>query len=297
VQWTGLFVCYGDMVLRIRMEDIAPGRDYRAAYVALSARRGRGTLHDHDFHEVMWVLGGSGTHELAGRALPLTVGDLVLVRPADGHRIEAAGQKRLELVNVAFRSELWHAFMALAGHAPAAASWDEAESPPLAHVDEPERTRFTVDVDRLLQAHHSREDQVELLCYLSAVVRLLVPEPRRPLVDIAGEPDWLTRACRAMYEPENLRVGFSRFVSLSGVSDGHLARTVRRYRGRTPVELITELRLTRAAVLLEATATPVSEVALESGFDNISYFHRRFRQRFGRTPRAHRFAAGRQLAP
>lgn len=285
-------------MLSLRLQDVAPDRDYRAAYVALQARLGGGTLHDHDFYEVMWVLAGRGTHRVSGQALPLAVGDLVLVRPGDRHRVEVAAQKRLDFVNVAFRAGLWRAFLALAGQTPAARSWDAGDTPPAVHVEEPDRTSFNAEVDRLLQAYDGPGSQLELLRYLGAVVGLLAPERRRPPIGSgAGEPDWLRQAARGMHEPENLRIGFSRFVSLCGVSEGHLARALRRYRGQTPVEFITELRLRRAAMLLESTSAPIGEVALESGFDNLSYFHRRFRQRFGSTPRAFRLSVRRQIAP
>ncbi|MDQ6773926.1 MAG: AraC family transcriptional regulator [Candidatus Dormibacteraeota bacterium] len=298
-------------MLSLRIAEVAPGGDFRAAFTSLRARGRSVTLHDHDFHEVMWVVAGSGTHVVAEGALPLREGDLVLVRPRDRHRIEVATHGKLDFVNVAFRSELWWAFTALARNASAARAWDESETTPIVHLDEPERSRFTADVDQVLQAHDksrahdspggqsgSTGSQLALLQFLGAVVRQLVPESTQPSEgDRSDEPGWLSQACRAIREPENLQAGYDRFVSLSGVSRGHLARALRRHRGLTPAQFITQLRLRRAALLLEITRTPVGEVALESGFDNISYFHRRFRERFGRTPRAFRLDARRRLVP
>lgn len=282
----------------LRLSNVAPHRDHHAAYVVPQPRQASGIAHDHDFHEVMWVVAGSGTHVVAGRPIPLAAGDLVLVRPGDRHRIEAPAPRRLEFVNVAFRSEVWRSFAALAGHSATAGSWDEAETPPLVHVGEPARSHFTAEVDRFLRVDDRSGDLLELLRYLGGVVRLLAPEP--PPADLDGgadEPGWLSDACRAIREPANLQRGFRRLVRLSGVSEGHLARSFRRYRGTTPVEFITELRLRRAAALLEVTSAPVGDVALEVGFDNLSYFHRLFRRRFGSTPRAFRLGASRRLIP
>ena len=48
------------------------------------------------------------------------------------------------------------------------------------------------------------------------------------------------------------------------------------------------LRLTKAAQLLKESELSVGEVAQSVGFSDQSYFDRRFRERFGCTPRDYR---------
>ncbi len=48
--------------------------------------------------------------------------------------------------------------------------------------------------------------------------------------------------------------------------------------------LISELRLERAAALLEKQAVSVSEAAYAVGYDSVSHFSRRFKERFGKSP-------------
>jgi AraC-like DNA-binding protein len=66
-------------------------------------------------------------------------------------------------------------------------------------------------------------------------------------------------------------------------------------------ERLHELRLQRAlALLLEADRRRISDIALDSGFSDISHFNRLFRARFGDTPsgvRAQRQTPGPDLAP
>ena len=54
--------------------------------------------------------------------------------------------------------------------------------------------------------------------------------------------------------------------------------------GVTPSEWVLGERIRRAQRLLVATGLSVADVALEAGFDNLSHFHRRFRERVGETP-------------
>jgi AraC family transcriptional activator of tynA and feaB len=55
--------------------------------------------------------------------------------------------------------------------------------------------------------------------------------------------------------------------------------------GRSFGRLVLEGRLDRCAKGLAADSTPITEVALRWGFNDLSHFSRTFRQRFGKTPR------------
>jgi AraC-like DNA-binding protein len=61
--------------------------------------------------------------------------------------------------------------------------------------------------------------------------------------------------------------------------------------GKTLVQYLHELRVGHACRLLLETDRSVSEVALESGFSNLSNFHRRFREQKGLCPGEFRAAA------
>ena len=54
--------------------------------------------------------------------------------------------------------------------------------------------------------------------------------------------------------------------------------------GEAPVEFIRRVRLNRAAKLIENKFGNLSEVALEVGFNNPSYFAECFKKQFGITP-------------
>ena len=56
--------------------------------------------------------------------------------------------------------------------------------------------------------------------------------------------------------------------------------------GKTPMELIFDYRLERAAALLAAGEGGVGEIAYAVGFRSVSHFTNRFRERFGVTPTA-----------
>lgn len=67
-----------------------------------------------------------------------------------------------------------------------------------------------------------------------------------------------------------------------------LSREIKRRTGRTYTELTQERRLQQAAWLLEHTRQRISDIAASVGYENVSYFHRIFRKRFGLSPKKYR---------
>lgn len=67
-----------------------------------------------------------------------------------------------------------------------------------------------------------------------------------------------------------------------------LSKEIRKRTGRNYTELIQTRRLSQATYLLTNTSKSVIEIAMEVGYDNISYFHRIFYKKYGMTPRNYR---------
>jgi signal transduction histidine kinase/DNA-binding response OmpR family regulator len=72
------------------------------------------------------------------------------------------------------------------------------------------------------------------------------------------------------------------------MSREHLYRKVRALTGESPSSLIRLMRLKRAASMLENGEKNITRVAYNAGFASLSYFARRFREYYGKTPSAYR---------
>ena len=75
----------------------------------------------------------------------------------------------------------------------------------------------------------------------------------------------------------------------AGLSPYYFLRTFRSVTGVTPHQYISRVRLRRAATRLRTERGKIVDIALNSGFDDISNFNRAFRAEFGVSPRAYRF--------
>lgn len=70
----------------------------------------------------------------------------------------------------------------------------------------------------------------------------------------------------------------------------YLSRLVKLSTGQTYKELLQRKRLNQAAYLLTSTKLSISDIIAAIGYDNTSYFHRVFKERFGATPKEYRMS-------
>jgi len=74
----------------------------------------------------------------------------------------------------------------------------------------------------------------------------------------------------------------------AAMSPYYFLRTFHVVAGVTPYQFVLTQRLRRAAVRLRQTTDPISAIAYEAGFNDLSTFNRRFRRIMGMTPGAWR---------
>ena len=102
----------------------------------------------------------------------------------------------------------------------------------------------------------------------------------------------VTRVLRVIESHPNLDHGLASLAGHAKLSRYHFLRIFRQLTGLTPHQYVLRIRLRRAATLLALGSAQVVDIALDSGFGDISNFNRMFRAEFGVSPR--QFRAGRR---
>lgn len=74
----------------------------------------------------------------------------------------------------------------------------------------------------------------------------------------------------------------------AGLSTGHFRRIFRSLTGQAPLEYVLDCRMRRACYYLEETRVPIGEIAIATGYADIYYFSRQFKERLGCTPTDYR---------
>jgi AraC-like DNA-binding protein len=98
----------------------------------------------------------------------------------------------------------------------------------------------------------------------------------------------VTRAVRAIERQPGAALTVARLAREAGLSPYHFLRTFRRLTGLTPHQYVRRTRLREAATRLASGRAKVLDVALDSGFGDVSNFNHAFRVEFGVPPRAYR---------
>lgn len=83
-------------------------------------------------------------------------------------------------------------------------------------------------------------------------------------------------------------LGMEEICAELNISRRQLERLFLRHLGETPMAHYLGLRLARALGYLRETAMSTAEVAAATGFSSSNHFARRFKERYGKTPRAYR---------
>lgn len=124
----------------------------------------------------------------------------------------------------------------------------------------------------------------ELYYYLFASEKLEIYD-----IETQGKKD---RALRRV--TEYINENFCNLLTLdiiaehTNLSRYYISHLFKELLNTTFINYLNELRLSRAALLLTTTDTPVIEIAGKSGFNNISNFNRAFKMYYGITPSKYR---------
>jgi len=239
--------------------------------------------HDHDFYEVFLIESGKSAHWINGVTQTLEPGQLVFVRPNDVHAFCADRTLGCQIINVMFRLETAEHLRQRYRDTIAGRFFDTKEPLPELHTLGPARFARAVTVAEQLQtAERSLARIEEFLLVLTNRVAHISSGVN------ASTPRWFAEACSAALSPDVFRKGAPGLVEAAGRSHEHVCRTCKRVTGFTPSEYINRIRIEHAAQLLRSTEISVEDAVASSGFENVSYFYRLFRDQIGSTPRAYR---------
>ena len=79
-------------------------------------------------------------------------------------------------------------------------------------------------------------------------------------------------------------------AALSGFCPAHFMSVFKKAVGSTCIDYLNEYRLTLASADLRETSQPITQIAMNHGFQTVSYFNRVFRRKYNMTPREYRRA-------
>jgi AraC family L-rhamnose operon transcriptional activator RhaR len=253
-------------------------------------------LHTHSFIEVAVVTAGSAVHHSLDGRRPLTVGDVVLLRPGVWHGYEDC--RDLEVYNFCFSAELMRGELAwtrddpLLGRLLSSGPYAERRrgilvthlppaerAPCLRHLDELAELRTRPDHLHLHRADIIARIVLTLGCVARAVNDGTPPEPVHPAV---------VEVMRRIEDRPEHNWTLAELADGLHLAPGYLVRLFKSVTGLPPVAFLSRHRVEVAAEMLLHTDRTVRAIAESVGWPDQNYFARRFRSHYGLTATEYR---------
>jgi AraC-like DNA-binding protein len=268
--------------MSITSTPLACGSGWRVDDVVCTAGpRNRPFEERHDAVCIAAVTAGSFHYRSRTGAATMSPGSLLLGNPGTcfecGHE-HATGDRCL-----AFHYAPDY-FETIAADIPGArASFDRPQLPPLAAL-----TPLFAAAE-LARQHGDGEEFEELALRLAgAAIALEAGSPAHARWSGGGEARGIVAALRLIEAGAAAPLTLAVLAREAAMSRFHFVRAFRRTVGLTPHQYVLRTRLLRAAVRLRRSDDPVTVIALESGFGDLSTFVRRFRTVMGSAPTRYR---------
>ena len=241
-------------------------------------------LHYHEYYEFFITVEGKVVHLVNGERQYLAEHSLVLIRPKDSH--DYLHDQPYSWVNIAFLPEIMESMVEFFGSP--LVELIEAPMPPTILLDDADFRRLMGKINSLntLDPKDTEENRLRIKLVLTELFSELVSCP----TDIVGSdvPLWLSSLAERLTRPESFSMTLRDMSAEVGRTVEHISRSFSRYFGLTASEFMNENKLTYAANLLLNTNLSAVDVCYESGFQNVSWFYRLFKARFGASPREFR---------
>jgi AraC family transcriptional regulator, dual regulator of chb operon len=269
-------------VVRLFAKDIIDP-EIEAHYNFFTQIKNTADRHCHDFYEIFLVVRGEVTHYVNGEEVTLTEGTLVFMRPDDVHCYDR-DSAFCQFINLAFPFYSLEVLFNYLGDGFKPERILLSKLPPTAELSASEMKRAIARLETLNTLSRENKSKIRTefrILLLEFLTRYFpVPEAQSSM----KIPEWLEKLIKEMQKKENFFVGVPRLHALSNKSPEHLCRVFKEHLKVTPSQYINDLRLNYAANLLSSSDESIINVAMVSGFDNLSHFYHIFKKKFGISP-------------
>ncbi|MGO2336992.1 transcriptional regulator ChbR [Providencia sp.] len=234
-------------------------------------------LHQHDYYEYMIVLTGRCYQIINGKRVLLERGDFVFLPIGSNHKSSYDfGATRVLNVGISksffdkhYLSLLPSCFVASQGYQL--------------------KNEFMAYIESVIASLNFRDSEfnefVELVTF--NVVNRLRHYREKSLQDDA--PMWLKTTLEEMHDIAMFsESALQNMITITGKSQEYLTRVTKRFYGKTPMQLINDIRINFAKKQLEITNYTITDIAFESGYSSPSLFVKKFKESTSLTPSDYR---------
>jgi AraC family cel operon transcriptional repressor len=240
------------------------------------------SYHKHDFFEVVLVTKGKMYHLIKEEKHLLHEGALLFIRPDDYHYYADADEDSCNFINLAFSADILNTLVSYLGGYIGTDFFLDPYYPPMTILKK-EHTEF---LKRRIDQLNTYFTKVEIKAEFRAIMAdILASFLHEQYVDTEEDyPSWLQAFLTMMHKKEYFAGDISHLYESVDKSREHIARMFKRYLGQSPRDYLNDVRLNYAARNLLHSNNSIIDIAMESGFENLSHFYHLFKRKYGESP-------------
>lgn len=253
--------------------------------------------HHHSFIEIVYMFSGSSTHIVNDiHQVELKKGELLFLGPDVSHEINATDYGDVALNIMILPEFLNYPILNMDGD-------DMFRSFLLGEVDEETRIAdyMHFQVSGILPIQNLVENMVWCIMKRKHNLQSVLQATMATIfLHLMNHTDKINTKDPNQYEQnvvftaykyiaDNYRTAtLEEFSVLMRQPDYYVSKLIKKYAGKNFKQILQQKRLNQAAYYLMNTRMPIERIIERVGYDNSSYFHKKFREYYGVTPKKYR---------
>ncbi len=244
-------------------------------------------MHNHNFHEIVYVFDGSGTHITPHGNKILQAGDVLSIRPEQTHGFKKINN--LRLMNILVYPHFLKERLSSVSHTVAYQSLFEQNlsknQDEIVHLNLSKIQIFEVQalIEFMSQEINQKTIgyQAQATSYFTQLLVLLMRAYEEKQIHMLSP-----EALIINYVEKNFRnyITVKELSEKSGLSESSLLRAFKKVTGEPPLVYQTKLRMEAAIDDLAHTKKSITQIALDVGFNDSNYFARAFKKMHNMSP-------------
>lgn len=252
------------------------------------------SLHWHDDAEIIYIKKGAGYVSVDLESYPVQGGDIIFIKPGHLHSIYQQNGKRMEYENIIFEMDFLSSRLPEGMYTDFFSPLlrDELDFPVLITPDTCERYSEAHHFLDMADGESDRKNnayQIAVKGYLFCFFSVIFSGCKKKEASKTNESlDKLKSVLNYVKENYAEEISIGEMADIAGFSESHFMRFFKNAMGKTFTNYLNDYRLEKATDLLTSTTMPILNVASECGYNNLSYFNRSFKEKYGVTPKEYR---------
>lgn len=264
-----------------------------------SSLNGSYPLHEHDFHELVFILKGTGVQNINAVDYIVSAGDVFVLKGSDVHGFKEA--ENIEIFNIGYMDEVLLNYQSFLKNLSGYFALFYVE--PSCRNTENFKSRLHLNASSLhevsklltnIEAEFESEKPGHELMITSYFEQVVVFVSRKYFEDdlqALNKNLYIPSMTRVISYIENNyteEISNDLLSSIANVSTNTLINNFKKSFNVTPTNYILNLRIRKACELLLSSNMSMTEIAMSVGFSDSNYFSRVFRKFTGLTPTEYR---------